>query len=144
MERIIYSKKYPRFDNEEFRKKFAQFMKNNEEREPEKSAEEFFEDIRKNTSYKPIPGRAEKKELFIRAAKDYSMKNELSVEITESEASVFVKFSTDSSMLLFGYLHKMADAITIFTHGDEVTVIMEYYTQLQFLHGRLVTQLYKR
>ena len=139
MSRIIYSKQYPKVD---IIAELERVSGPAAADKPRPSAEEFFKDIEENLTYEPIPGRAEKKELFISKAKKFSKMYGISVKILEQEDGLQVMFISDHVMLLNGSLSKMADEIDIITHDDEITLVMAYYTHLRYLHGRLLSPRY--
>jgi len=138
MEKLIYSKRYPKPDREEMNKELERAKKEG----PSLRDREFIDSLFDRITYKEIPGRKEKSKVFVAAAIKVAEDGEYDIEIYEAEDKITVEFSFDLSRPLNDLKNHIiaADEIDALADkgGREVKLALYFFTKSSHLNGKQI------
>ncbi len=130
-EKVIYEKRYPKFDPEKELAALAPLFFDDTTK-AELNYEQFMEKLFGNAVLVPIPGRRESKDLFIRKAIELSQLFEIDIEIVSQPECIHADYSFETFVCLrgLGELFAMADEFSFFQNADgpALTLSLRYYT----------------
>lgn len=119
---VIYEKHYSHPTLEEELKELEEYQKELEKDpdykpEPQKTFEEFYQDMIKNRTIIPIPEKKEKTDEFIILAIEISEDYEIDAKISREEDHISVNYSFDDAgdMAFLIPLFRQVDSISFFT-----------------------------
>lgn len=141
-EKVIYEKKFPKWEmpsDEEF----AAIEIEKDEETEHLTFEQIMERIYKDVVYVLMPGRKEKAKKFLRKAIEVSELYEMDIKIEHhfSHISATYYFNYGGAMKHLTDVIGMADDIAFFGRKDkeyDIVMSLDFYTHAEYRRGRLV------